>query len=291
MLCALSSAMGTPGMDTEDLLINGVRTPCVDAGGAGEEAVLFVHGNPGSGADWYALATKAANFSRVIVPDMPGFGTAEKPADFNYTVDGYAGHLDALVKALGVTRVHLVLHDFGGAWGIAFAAANPERIASVSLMNIGILRNYRWHFMARIWRTPIVGELSMLTTTRFGFRQLIKLGNPRGLPLAFIDRMYDHFDRGTRRAVLKLYRATDDLSGAADAAINALRPQDIEALVIWGKADIYLPWRFAEAQREAFPRAHIVYFDDSGHWPFIDNPAAAEAHLIPFLQRVTGARD
>ena len=42
----------------------------------------------------------------------------------------------------------------------------------------------------------------------------------------------------------------------------------------------------AAQQREIFPRAELVYFEDSGHWPFIDNPAAAAAALIPFLQRV-----
>ena len=219
---------------------------------------------------------------------MPGFGRAEKPADFDYTVAGYAAHLDALLAACDVERVHLVLHDFGGAWGLAWATAQPARVASVVLFNIGILRDSRWHHLARLWRLPVVGEAFMATTTRFGFRQLLKLGNPRGLPRAFVDAMYDNFDAGTRRAILRLYRATDDLGGAADRAVAALRPRDLDCLVIWGKADIYLPWRYAEAQREAFPRAEIVYLEDSGHWPFIDNPQAVAAAVVPFLQRVAG---
>ena len=158
----------------------------------------------------------------------------------------------------------------------------------MTLFNIGVMRNYRWHFLARIWRTPLLGEFFMATTTRFGFRTLLGIGNPRGLPREYTDQMFDNFDRGTRRAVLKLYRATSDFGAMADDAVAALRPRDLDCLVLWGKADIYLPWRYAEAQKEAFPRAEIVYLDDSGHWPFKDNPEAVAAAVVPFLQRVTG---
>lgn len=278
-------------MQRQQCIINGVRTPCLDSGGDGAEAVLFVHGNPGSGADWADLARRVAPYCRVLAPDMPGFGTADKPADFDYTVAGYAVHIDALLSARGVARVHLVLHDFGGGWGLAWATAHAARVASITLINIGILKDYRWHFMARLWRMPLLGELVMATTTRIGFRQLLRIGNPRGLPRDYVDGMFDNFDAGTRRAVLRLYRATDDLGGAADAAIAALKPHDIDCLVIWGKADIYLPWRYAEAQREAFPRAEVVYLEDSGHWPFVDNPEAVAAAVVPFMQRVCRRSD
>ncbi len=276
-------------MNVEQPIINGVRTPCLDSGGDAREAVVFVHGNPGSGADWRELGTRVAAFARVLAPDMPGFGKADKPDDFDYTVAGYAAHLDALLGERGVDRAHLVVHDFGGPWGLAWATAHPERVASITLINVGIMRDYRWHYLAVLWRLPLVGELFMATTTRFGFRKLLAIGNPRGLPDAFIDDMYENFDAGTRRAVLRLYRATSDIGAAADLAVAALRPRDLDCLVIWGKRDIYLPWRYAEAQREAFPRAEIVYLEDSGHWPFMDNPEAVAAALVPFLQRVTAA--
>ena len=139
-------------------------------------------------------------------------------------------------------------------------------------------------------RTPLLGELMMATTTRFGFHKLIGLGNPRGLPKAFLDEMFDNFDAGTKRAVLRLYRATSDFEAMADTVVNALAPRDLDCCVLWGKADIYLPWRFAEAQREAFPRAQVAYLDDSGHWPFMDNPEGTAAAVVPFLQRVAAAR-
>src|SRR5690606_20216794 len=126
--------------------------------------------------------------------------------DFDYTVNGYETHLGRLLDALKIDRVHLVLHDFGGIWGLAWAAQNLQRTASVTLINIGIMPGYRWHYLARIWRTPVVGELFMATTTRWGLKQSLRHGNPRGLPDTYFNELYDNFDAGTRRAVLKLYR-------------------------------------------------------------------------------------
>lgn len=269
--------------------IGGVRTPCYDSAETGSEAVVFVHGNPGTGDDWLDLMTRVSPFVRCLAPDLPGFGTAAKPTDFDYTVAGYATHLQAVLAARGITRAHLVLHDFGGPWGLAWAAAHPHRVASVALFNIGIMRGYRWHYMARLWRTPLLGELVQATTTRTAFRLSLKHGNPRGLPREFIERTYDNYDRATRHAVLKLYRATDALDDTANALHAALRPHDLDCLVMWGKCDPYVSWRYAEQQRETFPRAELVYFDDSGHWPFIDNPEAVAAALVPFLRRVTAA--
>jgi len=272
------------------LELAGVRTPVLDTGGSASEAVLFVHGNPGCGRDWLPLAEQVKPFARAIAPDMPGFGRAAKPLDFDYTVSGYAAHITALVDSLNLEKVHLVLHDFGGPWGLAWAAANPAKVASVTLFNIGILPGYRWHYLARIWRLPVIGEIFQATTTRFGFKMVLKHGNPRGLPNEFLDGMYDNYDRQTRRAVLKLYRATSDryLDAASRELSDALRGLDLDALVIWGKADPYLPYRFAERQRDVFPRAKIVYLEDSGHWPFVDNPEAVSEAVIPFLRACVG---
>jgi pimeloyl-ACP methyl ester carboxylesterase len=199
-----------------EVTIAGVRSPLIEAGPANaDEAVVFVHGNPGSALDWGDLVAQVGAFGRAVALDMPGFGRAGKPDEFEYTVARYARHLGGALDQLGISRAHLVLHDFGGPWGLAWAAAHPESFASATLINTAVLLDYRWHYLARIWQTPILGEIFMATATRLAFGLLLKHGNPRGLPKAFVDRMYSHFDRGTRRAVLKLYRATRDAAGPA----------------------------------------------------------------------------
>ncbi|HZE02851.1 MAG TPA: alpha/beta fold hydrolase, partial [Pseudonocardiaceae bacterium] len=100
----------------------------------------------------------------------------------DYTVDGYARHLGRIIDQLGINRVHLVLHDFGGPWGLTWAADHVDQFASVTLINIGVLRGYRWHYLARIWRTPVLGEFFMRMTNLPTLRLVLRHGNPRGLP-------------------------------------------------------------------------------------------------------------
>ncbi|HMC17339.1 MAG TPA: alpha/beta fold hydrolase [Albitalea sp.] len=263
----------------------GICSPILRGGPpAADEAVVCVHGNPGSSRDWVDLLTHVVPFCRALAPDMPGFGQADKPADFDHTVAGYARHLGVILDAEGVQRVHLVLHDFGGAWGLAWAAQHTERVASVSLINVGVMPGYRWHYMARIWRTPLLGELFMATNSRTASRLALKHGNPRGLPAAYFDEMYANFDKGTKRAVLKLYRNTDDLGAETELAGARLAPHRIPAQVLWGERDPYVPAGFAQLQRKYFDVRQLTLLPDSGHWPMIDNPAAARAALLPFLQ-------
>src|SRR3712207_8713221 len=54
-----------------------------------------------------------------------------------------------LLPIFGVRRAHLVLHDFGGPWGLHWAADHPDRFASATLVGIGVLRDYRWHSLDR----------------------------------------------------------------------------------------------------------------------------------------------
>jgi len=58
---------------------------------------------------------------------LTGYGRAGTPKDFRSSVDSYAGYLATLLDQLGITRAHIVAHDFGGPWALAWAARHPRR--------------------------------------------------------------------------------------------------------------------------------------------------------------------
>ena len=271
------------------IAVSGLHTRLFEAGpSSASEAVVFVHGNPGSAEDWADLIGRTGAFARALAFDMPGFGHAAKPRDFDDSVPGETRFLDAALSVLGIERVHFVLHDLGGPWGMEWAAGHPDRFASAVLLNTGALLDYRWHVLARLWQTPVVGELFMATANRVAFRFLSNRTEPK-LPRGFLDRMFDDFDRDTRRAVLSHYRAEANPKPGARRQADELRPYDRPALVLWGPHDPYLGVELAEAQKQAFPSARVVVLEGSGHFPFIDNPEAVAAHAIPFLREMTGA--
>jgi pimeloyl-ACP methyl ester carboxylesterase len=266
----------------------GIRTVLAEAGPPdASEAVVFVHGNPGAALDWHGLIGRTGDFARALAFDMPGFGRAEKPRDLAVPVEGYATFLAAALDELGIERVHLVLHDFGGPWGLAWAAGHQDAFASVVLINTGILPGFEMHRMGRLWAKPVVGELIMATTNRRAWRRAFHGTPGRPLPSEFVERAYDHYDRATRRTVLRLYRnRTDDELLTAVAAM--FKPLDRPSLVLWGAKDPFVPVHHAEQQKEiAFPSAEVVVLPESGHWPYLDDPEAAAAAVIPFLRERT----
>jgi pimeloyl-ACP methyl ester carboxylesterase len=210
---------------------------------------------------------------------MPGFGQADKPHphDFEYSVPSLGIHLAKQLDELGIERAHFVGHDFGGGFGLFAAMWNPARVGSIAMINTGVLRGYRWHIWARIWRRRVIGELTMMTMNERGFRWSM-----RGLPEDFVAEMWTDLDRRTRRTILALYRNTDHADSTP--TIPMVRAMDWPAIVIFGEDDPYIPGRFAERNLETLPSAEIHLLPSSGHWPFIDQPEAFSDILMPFLR-------
>jgi pimeloyl-ACP methyl ester carboxylesterase len=233
------------------------------------------------------LMTRVAPFATVVAPDLPGFGAAEARADNDYTIYSYARFLDGVIGQLGIERVHLVAHDFGGPFAAAWAADHPDRVGSVTFLNTGVLLDYRWHRMARIWRTPVLGGLSMRAITAAPATAMLARENP-GLSAQWVETIVAHLmPEKTRHAVLRLYRATR--AGDMEQLAARLRQHDHDALIVFGDADSYIPAEMAHRQVSAFPRADIRMLRGLGHWCWLEDTDAVADQVIPFLRQRVGA--
>ena len=273
-----------PGFVRRRISIAGFKTSVIERGPRNsQEAVVFMHGNPGNSLDYIGLLKAVPNGTRAIAIDILGFGAADKPYDFPYDFASSRPLADRVFRELGVRRMHLVGHDVGSVVGVDWAARNPQKLGSAVLFAGGIMTGYVDHHFARIWQTPAVGEQSMRDVDREGFVTMLQAHNPRPLPREFIDRNYDYFDRGTRCAILKLYRAMPNMQKLGREHSEALRPYDKPALVIWGDRDPFLPQHNAALQREGFPSADVHVFENSGHWPFVDEEDRTVELMSDFL--------
>ena len=98
----------------------------------------MLHGNPSWSFLYRNLIDALRGSHRVIVPDHIGCGLSEKPDDsrYAYTLESRVDDLEALLDHLGLDRdLTLVLHDWGGMIGMAYAARHPERIARLVVTN------------------------------------------------------------------------------------------------------------------------------------------------------------
>ena len=275
--------------------VRGVRrptaydVPLVDRAGpdgdAGTQAVVFVHGNPGPMDDFEPYFDDIAKFSRVVAFDLPGLGRASHQRLPSHGPNEYAAHIERIRRALGLERVHLVMHDLGGIWGLRWAVQNPACVASMTFINTGHLRGYRWHIAARIWQTPILGELVQRLVSDRVVREGIQKENPRPLPKEFLDRIMRYSTPASRRAVLDIYRSMRDTDKLADEVEGLLPSLRCPVMFMAGTEDPYIPVELSESQRDVFPNAEMHRLEGLGHWPFIDDPEGVGALLLPFLRR------
>jgi len=244
----------------------------------GAAVPLYLHGVPSNCDEWTEFLRRGGG----LAVDLPGFGRSGKPGYLKYTIDEYDRFIERFLDEVGVQRVQLVVHDWG-AVGLAFAQRLPERVERLTIINaVPFLPGYRWHRTARLWRTPGVGELVMGTSNRFTLRLASRESNaaPGPMPDAWLDSVLEHFDQGTQRAILRLYRSSpSDVLAAAGAHLGAL---DAPALVVWGMRDPYIPARFASEYARALPHAELVELADAGHWPWIDRPDVID-RVVDFL--------
>ncbi|KMV15035.1 alpha/beta hydrolase [Mycolicibacterium conceptionense] len=263
------------------LAVDGVRSPVLVGGPAASdngEAVVFVHGN-NAGAKWDRLLAPVAGFTRVIAPEMPGFGAADKPTQWPYTVPAYAAHLGAILDQLGVRRAHLVAHDFGGPWALAWAADHLDSAASITLINAPVVIN---HFAAKLWRTPVLAEALSRIGNPAVLRRVLAMRDP-GLPADALESIAEHmFARGTPDAVLKLYRSTGP--NALAPYVDRLAEFSGDVLVVWGAEDRYVPFSQTDEYRRIFGSCQVQPIPGTGHWPWLEQPDVVAGHLTTFLR-------
>jgi pimeloyl-ACP methyl ester carboxylesterase len=229
---------------------------------------LYLHGVPTSSDDWPVFLRRTGG----LAPDLPGFGRSGKPGSLRYTIDEYARFIERFLEQVGVSRVSLVMHDWG-ALGLAFAQRRAQLVERLVLINaVTFLPGYRWHRTARVWRTPLLGELSMGALDRRVVKLFSREANatPGPMPDAWVDSVVAHLDQGTQRAILRLYRSSPP--SVLEAAGANLGKLEMPALVLWGLKDPYLPARFGRAYAEALPNARLIELPDAGHWAWLDRP-------------------
>jgi pimeloyl-ACP methyl ester carboxylesterase len=239
-----------------------------EASPEGDAPTLYVHGVPSSSDQWTPFLERTGG----VALDLPGFGRSEKPMHFDGSIGAYNAFLQAFIAQLGWDRFNLVVEDWG-ALALVTAQELHHRVNRVVIINsVPLLPGYKWHRLARVWRTPLFGELAMGLTTKSIARRLTREARPNNaaLPEEMLDSIWEHFDQGTQRAILKLYRSAPPkvLEEAGERFAQLTAP----TLVIWGEQDPYIPTRFGALYSETIPNARLELLPDAGHWPWLDRP-------------------
>ncbi len=264
--------MGTENVDEHTIDVAGA--PVFYRGGAADgTTVLCLHSVPTSSDDWLGLLARTGG----VAPDLPGFGRSSKAQALRYSLPGYADFLENLIRSLQIDEVSIVGHGWGAAVGLVYAQRHPERVTRLAIVDaVPLIGSFRWPPIARRWRRVGVGELLMGSVGKRTMARALRSGTvaPGAWPPARVDAVWEQFDQGTQRAILRLHRSADPAALAqAGAALETLSQP---ALIVWGERDPWLAPELAHAYAARLSNSTVTLVPDAGHWPWLDAPAVLD---------------
>lgn len=284
-----------------EIAVNDTRLHLLDEGEG--KPVLLLHGNPTWSYLWRdAIDPLLRAGYRVLVPDQRGFGRSQPMGSpYDQALEVRVADLVGLVQALNIDEVALVLHDWGGPVGLAFAASHPQAVRSLVVMS-----TWAWpdpapfHTSIMPWRllhAPVVGPhllgrhnsladrgVYLSVVDRAGYRE-------RG-GRAYADALPDQASRlptllFPRLIPLDRDSSTYEFFAWLEAQLPSLQ---MPALVIWGREDDVFPPAFADRFVQALPRAQGPVLVTGRHFLQEDSGREIGERIVAFLAEVEGGQ-
>lgn len=269
------------------------------AQGAGDTALLCIHGFPTASWDfepmWPALCRR---FARVLALDMIGFGFSGKPRNYRYSLMDQADIQEALLRRLGVRRVHILAHDYGVSVAQEMLARQLERrrhyfdLRSVVLLNGGLFpETHRARFMQKVLNSPIGALASLLLNERSFGRSFPQVFGPRTRP--GLIELHDFWQliahNNGQRIAHKLMRYIDERRRNRERWVGALQKTAVPLRLINGPLDPVSGAHMAERYCELVPRPDVILLSQVGHYPQVEAPERVLAALFEFHERLEQA--
>ncbi|WP_063037121.1 alpha/beta fold hydrolase [Nocardia pseudovaccinii] len=275
--------------ELREVTVDGARLRYVDVG-QGDPLVLL-HGWPESHAAWRHQIGPLALSRRVIAPDWLGWGASDRDTNLSCDYDSEVERIGRMLDALGLERVDLACHDYGGFLGLGFLQRHPERVRRFAILNSrgqGIFTPpyyVLFGLLTVLARTallrPLVTARAIQWVHRVGLAPYVRNGSFDSQQLrrylAVLDtgagrRWNAHFWSGYR------VRIRPELA----AGLGAI---SCPTTVIWGDRDPAIPFRTARELAEAIPYATLVRIDGGNHFIMEERPDEVTEALRAWLLR------
>lgn len=261
--------------------------------GEGDAPVVAVHGNPTWSFYWRRLVQGLSPTRRVLAVDHIGCGMSDKPQAYDYSLARHRDNLLEWIERLDLNRITLVVHDWGGAIGLAAAVERPERFARLVVTNTGAFPPPYVPWRIAACRTPLVGTWGVRGLNLFA-RAAVTMATARHLRLpeaaaAGLLAPYDSWanriaiDQFVRDIPMSTRHRTYPLLKSLEERLPTLA--DKPTLLVWGMRDWCFRTECLRRFQEAWPQAEAIEMNDVGHYVMEDAPEDTVAAVSDFLDR------
>jgi haloalkane dehalogenase len=255
------------------------------------EPVVCLHGVPASCFLYRKVIRELANRGlRGLAFDLPGLGLAERPPDFDYSWSGLGRFCVAAVDALGLERFDLVVHDMGGPVGFELAAALPDRIVSLTLLNTVVeVDRFRRPLSMEPFAIRGLGELSLALLARPAFRRLMRMqgiANRQAVADEELDAYLELIKRDDGgRAFLRIMRGFERTPEKRRLYESVLRDVPYPIQVVWGELDPVLKQSVHGEQARLAAGLDSIHALPAKHFLQEDQAPAVAGHIAALAGR------
>jgi pimeloyl-ACP methyl ester carboxylesterase len=274
--------------------VDGLNIFYREAGNKSKPTILLLHGFPSSSHMFRDLMEDLAADYHLVAPDYPGFGQSSAPTvrEYEYTYDNLAKTISHFIDTLGLKKVSLYLHDYGGPVGFRIATQRPELIQSLIIQNANAYNEGLGEAL-----NPLVAYIQNPNAeTEKGARGFLSFGatkwqytdgaeNPAKIsPDGYsIDQFY--LDRpGNDIIQLALFRNYGTNLPLYDVWHAYFKKYQPATLVISGKNDKLFTAPGAEAFKKDLPNAQISLLN-GGHFVLEEKHAEAASIIKKFIAK------
>jgi pimeloyl-ACP methyl ester carboxylesterase len=267
-------------------------------GPADTEPILLLHGFPSSSFDFHLALPVLSAGRRVVVHDHLGFGFSDKPRDYSYSLIEQAEVAIEVWRSLGITRGHVIAHDYGTSVATEILARRARGLSPVDFASL-TLSNGSVHIdlanltpSQQILRRPVLGRIFATLSNPLVFRAQIRriLGDARAVPDEELDLMWAGVARAEGRQRLpQLASYMDERKRFEHRWIGALTSLDVPAHVLWGRRDPVAVPEIATVLAREIPGARLTWLDELGHYPMLEAPARWADEARAFVDSVARA--
>ncbi len=281
-------------LKTREVLINGstYKQSFVDDGPRDGEVVIMVHGNPTWSFFYRNIINSLKGEYRVIAPDHIGCGLSDKPQDYGYHLEDHVENLENLIRDLGITRFHLILHDWGGAIGSGIAVKEPSRVLSITYMNTAAFTSKTIPWTIDLLRKNFWGEWFIrkfngfaIPATVMAVRRPMSSAVKKGF-------LYPYNDYASRIATAKFVKdipltdthPTYKTLKEIEDKLTTLKNVPIN--LVWGEKDFCFTMEFYHRFLDYFPNAKNTVLKNAGHYLVEDEPEKTVSAIKAFLSEL-----
>ena len=277
-------------MRSGEVTLHGHRISYREAGEDREPVILLIHGITSSSATWDPVLPELASDAHVIAPDLLGHGESDKPRA-DYSLGALASILRDLLEHLGVERVTVVGHSLGGGVAMQFSYQYPEYCERIVLVDSGGLgREVSVALRAATlpgaeFVLPIIASTKVRDAGAAVGRVLGRLPMRPRPSVAEVVRGYASLSETTARAAfVHTLRSVVEPGGQRVSAHDRLYlSEGMPTLIIWGQLDTVIPVAHAHDAHAAIRGSELAIFEQSRHFPHMDEPARFARHLRRFV--------